>query len=330
MVKPFLMTTSIPRSWRHLPFADEPTGGEMQTDRLYDTVILGAGPAGLQAAVHAARRKVSVLLFGKQDKSSLFHAHVENFCCLFNVAGEDMLRVGREQAARFGAEIADEDVMKVAANAQVFDIATESGRRIRCKSLIIATGSKRNKLGVAGEKELLGKGVSYCVECDANFFRGQEVAVIGDASAAAGGALTLLGYDATVHLICHQLQVVDALRQELERSRVILHQGATVTAIEGEKEVTGVVLTDGIRIPVSGVFIEQGAKGVMELATALGIRLDDEGKYIQTDKKQQTSISGVYAAGDICGPPWQMAKAVGEGCVAGLEAASYAKKLKVA
>lgn len=302
----------------------------MQTDRLYDTVILGAGPAGLQAAVHAARRKVSGLLFGKQDKSSLFHAHVENFCCLFNVAGEDMLRVGREQAARFGAEIADEDVMKVAANAQVFDIATESGRRIRCKSLIIATGSKRNKLGVAGEKELLGKGVSYCVECDANFFRGQEVAVIGDASAAAGGALTLLGYDATVHLICHQLQVVDALRQELERSRVILHQGATVTAIEGEKEVTGVVLTDGIRIPVSGVFIEQGAKGVMELATALGIRLDDEGKYIQTDKKQQTSISGVYAAGDICGPPWQMAKAVGEGCVAGLEAASYAKKLKVA
>ncbi len=302
----------------------------MQTDRLYDTVILGSGPAGLQAAVHAARRKVSVLLFGKQDKSSLFHAHVENFCCLFNVAGEDMLRVGREQAARFGVEIADEDVMKVAANAQVFDIATESGRRIRCKSLIIATGSKRNKLGVAGEKELLGKGVSYCVECDANFFRGQEVAVIGDASAAAGGALTLLGYDATVHLICHQLQVVDALRQELERSRVILHQGATVTAIEGEKEVTGVVLTDGIRIPVSGVFIEQGAKGVMELATALGIRLDDEGKYIQTDKKQQTSISGVYAAGDICGPPWQMAKAVGEGCVAGLEAASYAKKLKVA
>lgn len=302
----------------------------MQTDRLYDTVILGAGPAGLQAAVHAARRKVSVLLFGKQDKSSLFHAHVENFCCLFNVAGEDMLRVGREQAARFGVEIADEDVMKVAANAQVFDIATESGRRIRCKSLIIATGSKRNKLGVAGEKELLGKGVSYCVECDANFFRGQEVAVIGDASAAAGGALTLLGYDATVHLICHQLQVVDALRQELERSRVILHQGAAVTAIEGEKEVTGVVLTDGIRIPVSGVFIEQGAKGVMELATALGIRLDDEGKYIQTDKKQQTSISGVYAAGDICGPPWQMAKAVGEGCVAGLEAASYAKKLKVA
>jgi thioredoxin reductase (NADPH) len=134
------------------------------------------------------------------------------------------------------------------------------------------------------------------VECDANFFRGQEVAVIGAESAAAGGALTLLDYDAKVHLICHKLQVVDALRQELERSRVILHHGASVAAIDGEKEVTGVVLKDGTRIPTNGVFIELGAKGVMGLATALGIRLDDEAKYIQTDKKQRTSVSG-------CSPP---------------------------
>ena len=301
----------------------------MQKNSLYDVVILGAGPAGLQAAIHAARRKVSVLVFGKQAKSSLFHAHVENFCCLFNVAGEDMLRTAREQAARFGAEIIDEDVMKVAANGQVLDIESEAGRKFRCKSLIIASGSTRNKLGVAGEKKLLGKGVSYCVECDANFFRGQEVAVIGDESAAAGGALTLLDYEAKVHLICHKLQVVDALRQELERSRVILHHGASVTAIDGEKEVTGVVLKDGTRIPVNGVFIELGAKGVMGLATVLGIRLDDEAKYIQTDKKQRTSVPGVFAAGDICGPPWQMAKAVGEGCVAGLEAAAHAKQLKI-
>jgi thioredoxin reductase (NADPH) len=109
---------------------------------------------------------------------------------------------------------------------------------------------------------------------------------------------------------------------------VILHHGATVASIDGEKEGTGVVLKDGTRISANGVFIELGAKGVMGLATVLGIRLDDEAKYIQTDKKQQTSVSGVFAAGDICGPPWQMAKAAGEGCVAGLEAAAYAKKLK--
>jgi thioredoxin reductase (NADPH) len=301
----------------------------MQGNNIFDVVILGTGPAGLQAAIHAARRKSSVVMFGKQAKSSLFHAHVENFCCLFNVAGEDMLRVGREQAVNFGAEIVDEDIMKVAQEGPFFSLKTESRQDIRSKSLIIATGSTRNKLRVPGEKELLGKGVSYCVECDANFFRNQKVAIIGDESAAADGALTLTGYASEVHLICKQLQVVDSLKKEIELSSVIVHSGAVVEKIDGDKEVKGIVLKDGTSIPVSGVFIELGAKGVMELATELGIRLDDEAKYIHTDKKQKTSVPGVFAAGDICGPPWQMAKAVGEGCVAGLEAASYAKKLKI-
>jgi thioredoxin reductase (NADPH) len=296
---------------------------------MIDVVILGTGPAGLQAAIHAARRKASVVMFGKQTKSSLFHAHVENFCCLFNIAGEDMLRIGREQAINFGAEIIDEDIMNVTQNGLFFSLTTEGRKNVRCKSLIIATGSTRNKLRVHGEKELLGKGVSYCVECDANFFRNQKVAIIGNESAAAGGALTLKGYASEVHLICKQLEVVDSLKKEIEQSTVIVHTGAVVDKIIGEKEVDGILLKNGVSIPVSGVFIELGAKGVMELATELVIRLDDEAKYIHTDKKQKTSVPGVFAAGDICEPPWQMAKAVGEGCVAGLEAASYAKKLKV-
>ena len=301
----------------------------MKDNKTIDVVILGTGPAGLQAAIHAARRKASVVMFGKQTKSSLFHAHVENFCCLFNIAGEDMLRTGREQATNFGAEIIDEDIMNVSQNDPFFSLTTEGRKNVRCKSLIIATGSTRNKLRVPGEKELLGKGVSYCVECDANFFRDQKVAIIGNESAAAGGALTLTGYASEVHLICKQLEVVDSLKKEIEQSSVIVHTGAIVDKITGEKEVDGILLKNGVSITVSGVFIELGAKGVMELATELGIRLDDEAKYIHTDKKQKTNIPGVFAAGDICGPPWQMAKAVGEGCVAGLEAASYAKKLKV-
>ena len=301
----------------------------MTLNETIDVVILGTGPAGLQAAIHAARRKASVVIFGKPVKSSLFHAHVENFCCLFSVAGEDMLRTGREQAVRFGAKIVEEDIMTVTQDGRLFSLTTEGRQSIRCKSLIIATGSTRNKLGVPGETALLGKGVSYCVECDANFFRNQEVGVIGGESAAAGGALTLTGTASKVHLICKQLQVVDSLREEIEQSDIIVHQGASVEKIDGDKEVTGIVLKGGAPLPVKGVFIELGAKGVMELAAELGLRLDDDAKYIHTDKKQKTSVPGVFAAGDICGPPWQMAKAVGEGCVAGLEAASYAKKLKI-
>jgi len=293
----------------------------------YDVIILGTGPAGLQAAIHAARKKASVLVLGKETKSSLFHAHVENFCCLFNVSGEDMLAVGSQQAANFGAEMLEEDVLKVAPDGSFFKVVTESGQELQTKTLIVATGTARTKLGVAGEKEYLGKGVSYCVECDANFYKGEEVAVVGGASAAVSGALTLLGYARTIHLVCGELEVSDVLKTQLKQSAVVIHENAKVKEIVGQTSVEAISLDDGSKLEVSGVFIELGAKGVMELATHLGVRLDDEMKYIDTNKKMETNIPGVFAAGDICGPPWQMAKAVGEGCVAGLNAATYAKKL---
>ncbi len=292
----------------------------------YDVVILGTGPAGLQAAIHAARKKVSVLVMGKETKSSLFHAHIENFCCIFKTTGEEIITVGRQQAGNFGAHFLDQDVLQIQAVEKGFEIKVESGRIIVAAALIIATGTQRQRLGVAGEKEFLGKGVSYCVDCDGNFYRGQDVAVIGGESAAVDGALTLTQIAGNVYLICKQLEVSADLREKLQKSTVRIHQGIQVEAIEGDQEVRSILLKDGQRIQVSGVFIEQGAKGLMELATNLGIMLDDEMKYIRTDKQQATNIPGIFAAGDVCGPPWQMAKAVGEGCVAGINAANFAKR----
>jgi len=294
----------------------------------YDVIILGTGPAGLQAAIHAARKKVSVLVLGKETKSSLFHAHVENFCCIFNITGEEMLNVGRQQAANFGADLLDEDVLSILPDGQRFKIISESGTELLCKSLIVATGTARNKLGVPGEKEFLGRGVSYCVECDANFFKDEDVAVVGGASAAVGGALTLLDYAKTVNLIYEELDVADSLAAELKKSNVVTHAKAKVQEISGDTGVKEIVLANGSKIPIVGVFIELGARGVMELASPIGIQFDDEMKYIATNKNMETNVPGVFAAGDICGPPWQMAKAVGEGCVAGIAAATYAKKMR--
>jgi thioredoxin reductase (NADPH) len=130
-----------------------------------------------------------------------------------------------------------------------------------------------------------------------------------------------------VRLVCEALDVSPALATELRKSAVALHENRKVKEITGKDSVEGVVMDDGARLAVQGVFIELGAKGVMELAGLLGVQLDDEMKHIQTNKKMETSVPGIYAAGDITGPPWQVAKAVGEGCVAGLEAAGYAKKL---
>jgi len=299
----------------------------MTDTQLYDVVILGSGPGGLQAGIHAARKKARTLMLGRVDNSSLYWAHIENYCCQFNIAGEEILKTGRQQLKNFGAELRDEDVLSIEPDGELFVMRLESGDEIRTRTVVLATGSSRTKLKVPGEKELLGKGVSYCVDCDAGFYRDAVVAVAGCRSAAAGGAVALTNFAREVHLFCEKLDVAEGLRRQLDDTGVHVHEGVRITEIEGVTAVSAIHLDDGSVLPVDGVFIELGAKGVLELTAMLGVRLDDDMKYILADKKQRTNVDGVYAAGDICGPPLQMAKAVGEGCVAGIEAATYAKKL---
>lgn len=294
----------------------------------YEVIVLGAGPAGLQAAIHAARRKVSVAVIGKTEKSSAYRAHIENFCCVKGQTGKEMLALGRDKAESAGAVMYDADVTSLDSAANQYLVKLDNGGVLSASALVLAMGISRNTLGLAEEKKLIGKGVSYCVDCDGPLFKNRAVAVVGGGSAAVSGALTLLFYTGNVHLISEQLEVGDYLSENLKESAVVLHQGRRVTGIKGDDAVTGLALDNGVELNVTGVFIELGAKGALNLATTLGILSDETMKYIAVNKQQETNLPGVYAAGDICGPPWQMAKSVGEGCVAGLEAAAYVRKLK--
>ncbi|SFM61133.1 NAD(P)/FAD-dependent oxidoreductase [Thermodesulforhabdus norvegica] len=294
-----------------------------------EVLIIGSGPAGLQAAIHAARKKVRVTVVGKVHRSSAYRAHVENYCCIPHVSGAELIEQGRKQAEKAGAEFIDEDVLNIERAGDRFVVLTEGGMTIHARAIVLAMGVSRNRLGVPGEKEFLGKGVSYCVECDAGFFRDKVVAVVGCESAAVAGSLTLTFYARDVFLICpDQLNVSPELASRLKDSAVHVLENSAVKEIVGDdKGVTAVRLRDGREIAVNGVFIELGAKGAIELAMNLGVELDPETmQFVVTNKKQETNIPGVYAAGDICGPPWQIAKAVGEGCVAGIEAAEYVKR----
>ncbi len=295
-----------------------------------DVVIIGSGPAGIQAAIHAVRKKCDVLLLGRIERSALFSAHVENYACIEGVkTGEELLVAGMGQVKRFGASVMEDDVLQVHQEDQGFALELESGITVHCRTIIFANGTARKKLKVPGEKEFFGKGVSYCVDCDANFYRNATVAVVGNASAAIDGAITLTGYASKVYLVARDLVASAELIKKLKESTVELVDETWVEEIKGGEAVEELLLENGDNICLDGVFVELGAKGAMELALGIGIQLDlDTMSHIDTNKKTETNVSGVYAAGDITGHPYQMAKAVGEGCVAGMEAANFAKKQK--
>lgn len=297
---------------------------------VYDVVIVGAGPAGIQAAIHAVRKKSRVLLLGRIERSSLYSAHVENYACVEGVkSGQELLEAGIAQVRGFGAELLDDDVLKIHQQEALFALKLEGGATITSRTVIFATGTARKKLKVPGEKEFAGRGVSYCVDCDANFYRNATVAVVGNASAAVDGALTLTGYASKVYLISQGLVASADILAKLKSSTVEHLSGTWVKAIQGEKAVQSILLDNGNEVMVDGVFIELGAKGAMELALEIGVQLDlDTMTHIETNKLAETNVPGVYGAGDITGYPYQMAKAVGEGCVAGMEAANFARKQK--
>lgn len=294
----------------------------------YEVVILGTGPAGLQAAIHAARAKVSVLVLGRFENSSIVGAHIENYCCMPNITGDELLKNGIDQARKSGAEFMEEDVIETSLDGELVILKSESGKIIKTRSLIFTIGVTRNTLNVPGETDLRGYGVSYCVDCDANFYKGKPVVITGNGSAAVAGALTLSSYSDTVYLVSEKINVDSKLSKQLSESKVKVVEGERIVAISGDKSVESVKLGNDTEIKAEGIFIELGAKGAMELAGFLGIEMDENFKHIAVNRKQETSAPGIYAAGDICGPPWQIAKAVGEGCVAGLEAAKYAKKFR--
>ncbi|MCE5296078.1 MAG: NAD(P)/FAD-dependent oxidoreductase [Euryarchaeota archaeon] len=291
----------------------------------YDVVIIGSGVAGLQAAIHAARKKVKVAVIGKIEASALSKAHIENYLGIETSDGSKLLETGAKQARHYGAELFPEEVISVEMSEGGFIVKTDGMKDLACKALIIASGISRNKLNVEGEKEFYGLGVSYCANCDCHFFKKKKVAIVGNGSNAAVAALLLKDYADKVYWVAKAVTASKELMEMVEVSSIEIISPAWPAKIVGENVVKGIVLKDGKVIDVDGVFIELGAKGAADLAIELGIIADESGS-IKVDRECRTETEGVFACGDITGQPWQMAKAVGEGCVAGLNAASFARK----
>lgn len=291
-----------------------------------DVLIIGAGPAGVQAAIHAARKKVSVLMVGKPSNSAMNGTHIENYFGLSGtVEGNELLSTGIEQAKSFGCKVLEENIVSSSRVGDRFDLVTENDETISARSVIIATGISRKKLGVPGERELFGKGVSYCASCDCNFYKGKTVAIVGDETEAAVSAELMTRYASKVYWIVNEISASENVVKKAKDAGAEMIDGK-VESITGDGRVSGVTVS-GKTIQVDGVFIELGAKSAADLAMDMDVmpEMDDS---IKVKEDCSTEVPGIFACGDITGRPWQVAKAVGQGAVAGMSAADYVKGVK--
>ncbi len=271
----------------------------------YDLAVIGAGPAGMTAALYAARAgKRAVLLekgiYGGQIVQS---RRVENYPGVADVDGYTLAEQMMEQLRNLDVELAFEGVEGIERDGEGFRVKTDQAS-CKVKAVILATGVDHRRLGVAGEERLIGSGVSFCATCDGMFFRNREVAVVGGGNTAVQDALVLSEICARVYLI-HRRDKFRAEEQLLERVRacenVTVITDTVVNEIEGERTPEALVLrnvkTDETsRLPVSGVFVAVGNLP-QNGAFADLVELDSEG-YILTDETCATSVKGIYAAGD--------------------------------
>ncbi|MDL2214377.1 FAD-dependent oxidoreductase [Clostridia bacterium OttesenSCG-928-O13] len=298
-----------------------------------DVLIVGAGPAGLTAAIYAARAGVSVLVFEKNmygGQVSLT-SEVDNFPTQMGIQGADFAGNLYEHATSQGAEVRFEEVQAVELDGPVKRVTT-SQRIYEGRSVIIAGGAFRRKLGCPGEEEFAGRGVSYCATCDAAFFRGKTVAIVGGGDTALGDALFLSNNCEKVYLIHRR----DSFRGQKAKQDAIYTRDnietilpAKVTAIEGEDTVKRCILetATGTRVlDVDGVFVAVGLAPETELFGGL-LPLTPNG-YIDAGEDCTTPLPGVFVAGDLRQKPLrQIVTAAADGAVAAVSAAEYCNAL---
>lgn len=302
----------------------------------YDVVIIGAGPAGMTAALYASRANLSVVMldrgiYGGQMNNT---ASIENFPGFKSILGPDLAKDMYESSTQFGAEYAYGSVESIRNDGATKLVKTDMGDEFEAKVVIIGTGSEYKKLGVTGEEEFSGRGVSYCAVCDGAFFKGMHLVVVGggDSAIEEGIYLTQLASKVTVVHRRDQLRAQKIIQDRaFANPKMEFVWNSNVTEITGDGKVTGVKINNNQTgedsfIEASGVFIYVGVHPMTEAFDGLGI-LDENG-WIPTDDHMHTSVPGILAVGDVRKKDLrQITTAVGEGGTAGQQAYEYIQEL---
>ena len=280
----------------------------------YDVIIVGNGPAGLSAALYTSRANLKTLVIGKDQGALAKAERIENYFGMAEpVSGCELVENTKQQAKSLGAALVTDEIFHISWN-QGFVLEGREGT-YQAVSVLLATGSSRKKADIKGLAELEGRGVSYCAICDAFFFRNKKVAVIGNAAYAAGEYAVLRNVIENVTILTDGKEPQFDLPCDMRK----------IDRFEGDDVLRKVVFADGTEEPFDGVFIACGTAGAFELAKKLGLEIADN--KICVNENRATNIPGIFAAGDCVPGMQQIAKAVYDGMLAGIEAVRYLKSL---
>lgn len=274
--------------------------------QVFDAAIVGAGPAGLSAAVYLSRYALSPIVIGDLFGGTATKSHeIGNWLGDEKITGFDFAKKAVEHAKSYGVPFAVARVRGIEREGLLFVLALDNGETVHARTIVLATGTEHRSLRVPGEKEFSGKGVSFCATCDGFFFKNKTVAVVGGSDSAAISALYLADIAAKVYIIYRgaELRAEPFWKKRIEgNDKIEVICNTNITEIQGTETVTAIALDrayEGAQsISVDGVFVEIGADPKIEFADALQLRVDNEG-YIEVNKSCMTSADGVWAAGDI-------------------------------
>lgn len=287
---------------------------------MYDVIIIGCGPAGLSAAIYTSRANLKTVVFGDPNAGDLYRSPLiaNYFGFPKDITGSDLVKLGLEQAKRFGTEFNPQEVTNAKQNEdESFTIKTKDGTEHTTNNLIIAIGMSYKSAGILKEKDYLGKGLSYCVTCDGYFFKDKKVAVVGNGDFAFDEALELTNYtkDLTIFSQGKEFSATEN-HLELAKKAGIKLRKDKVKELIANPMVSKVVFEDKSEEDFEGIFVAVGTAGTAAFAYKLGLEM--ENNYIKIDKEGRTSMKKVFACGNCTGANAQIATSVGAGCDAAI------------
>lgn len=287
---------------------------------MYDVIIIGAGPAGISASLYTARASKKTLVIYSENSSLEKTTKIENYYGFQDgIDGKKLYEDGIKQAKNIGVEILNEEVIKIEMLNKEFEVTT-ANKKYTARAVVLATGTKKNIPKIKGIKEFEGKGISYCAICDGFFYKGKDVAVLGNGNFAISEANDLINLAKKVIIL------TNGKEEPAIRGDNVEIYNKEVEEIRGEEKIREITFKDKTKINVEGIFIAEGTAGSVEFAKKLGIIT--ENNKIKVNEKMETNVKGIYACGDCTGGLLQISKAVYEGTTAGLQVIEYLNHLQ--